>query len=266
VTPLAHPLAVPLQAHSVLSPRLVYAHVAPLSGADDDPDAIYFPLPDSEPGEGRVTFESLDAVRVCRGEHMPYPYAVPFAGGDWVYEISDSSWLLERHTYEFEHYKTPLIGSYRHYLFSFHDEYIEAIAEGIWLDRPEPASCPVPAPDHPLARLDRHPPREIQQSASGIVWELRCSPRDDAALLEGSKLCSQRLYQFNLVFDGQSRESASVWLRTVDGRTTSRMDRTWAGAVGSRDGLAALEDFLVCWEGHVATVAARRRAMGKPVG
>jgi len=79
------------------------------------------------------------------------------------------------------------------------------------------------------------------------------------------KLCSQRLYQFNLVLDGQSRESASVWLRTVDGRTTTRMERPWVGAVRSRDGLAAPEDFLVGWEEHVASVAARLRAMGKPM-
>jgi len=262
MTPLAHPLAVPLQADSVLSPRLSYRHAAPFTGTDG-PDAVYFPLPHPETGQGRVTFEGLDAVRAGRGEYMPYACAVPYTRGDWVYEISDSPWLLERHTYEFEHYQTPLIGSYHHYLFRFHDECVEVIAQGIWFDVPDPARPSALPVDHPLANLSAHAPQETRQSPSGIVWETRRSPKADATLIEDSELCSQRLYQFNLVLDGQSRESASVWLRTVDGRTTTRMERPWVGAVRSRDGLAAPEDFLAGWEEHVASVAARRRAMGK---
>ena len=94
----------------MFSPRLTYGHVTPFTGVDD-PDALYFPLPYPEASEGRVAFEGLDAVRACRGEHMPYAYAVPFIfnSGDWVYEISDSPWLLERHAYESEHYETPLV-------------------------------------------------------------------------------------------------------------------------------------------------------------
>ena len=253
-----------MQADSVLSPRLIYRHVAPFTGTDE-PDALYFPLPHPETGEGRVTFEGLDAVRACRGEHLPYARAVPYARGEWVCEISDSPWLLERHTYESEHYRTPLVGSYRHYLFEFHDLYIEAIAQGIWFDLPDPA-CPSVLPqDHPLADLDRHSPLEIRQSPSGIVWEIRRNPKDEATLIEDSKLCSQRLYQFNLVLDGRSRESASVWLRTIEGHTTTRMERPWVGGVGSRVGLATPEDFLIGWEEHVAAVAARRRTMGKPM-
>jgi hypothetical protein len=83
--------------------------------------------------------------------------------------------------------------------------------------------------------------------------------------IEHSKLCSQRLYQFNLVLDGTSRESASVWLRTVDGRTECRMTRAWAGEVANHEGLASAEDFFGPWEQHVGEVAARRRAMNKPI-
>ena len=224
MSPLAHPLAVPLRADSVLSPRLVYGHVSPLAAdGDRSCDALYFPLPHGEgPGEGRVTFEGLDAVRACRGEHMPYELAVPFTRGDWVYVISDSPWLSERHAYESRHYETPLIGSYRHYLFVFHDEFVEAIAQGLWFDRPDPADPQSLPPDHPMARLDGLVPAELRTSPSGIAWELRCNPKSNSAIAQDSELCSQRLFQFNLVLDGRSSESASVWLRTIDGHTVSQ--------------------------------------------
>jgi hypothetical protein len=265
VTPIAHVLAVPMQADSVLSPRLVYTHVAPFTHGAGETDALYFPLRHPETGEGRVTFEGLDSVRACRGEQLAYTRAASFERGDWAYEISNSPWLLERDAYETEHYQTPLVGSYRHDLFSFHDEYIEVIARGIWFDRPDPENPSALSVDHPLADLDRHAPQETRQSPSGIAWETRRNPKSESTLIEASKLCSQRLYQFNLILDGRSRESASVWLRTVDGRTTSFMERPWAGGIGSRDGLASPGDFLDDWEDHVAAVAARRQAMGKPM-
>lgn len=265
--PLAHPLAVPLQADEVLSPRLVYVHASPLRPDPDwGCDALYFRLPDRDAAlEGRVTFEGLDAVRVCRGEHRPFEPAEQHQQGDWVHEISDSPWLSERHAYEVAHYRTPLIGRYHHYLFTFHDQFVEAIAEGIWLDKPDPLRPRDVPLDHPLAYLDETAAPEPRTSPTGLRWELRRSPKPDSVLMGGSELCSQRLYQFNLVLDAESSESASVWLRTVDGQTTSYLKRSWVGTVASRAGLAQPEDFFDVWEQHVAEVAHRRRVMGKPL-
>ena len=52
---------------------------------------------------------------------------------------------------------------------------------------------------------------------------------------------------------------------TFEGRTTSQMGGPEAAGAASRDGHASPEDFLVSWEEHLAAVAARRRAMGKPM-
>lgn len=63
--------------------------------------------------------------------------------------------LEERHSYEMRYYATPLLDTHRHYLFRFHDEFVEAIAEGIWLDqadRSDPFASPI---SHPLAFFDR---------------------------------------------------------------------------------------------------------------
>jgi hypothetical protein len=55
-----------------------------------------------------------------------------------VFTVADSPWLAERHDYEMQRYSTPLLETYLHYVFQFHDEFVEAIAEGIWLDATDP--------------------------------------------------------------------------------------------------------------------------------
>jgi hypothetical protein len=134
--PFAYPVEVPLTADSVGPPRLVYGGLDLFSadGRDQAYTAVYFEVAASG-GLGRVTFEGLDAIRASRGEHLPFDNDhARFRHGDWVYTVDRSPWLRERHDYETRHYATPLLETHRHYLFVFHDEFVEAIAAGIWLD------------------------------------------------------------------------------------------------------------------------------------
>lgn len=149
--------------------------------------------------------------------------------------------MAERHDYEFAHYQTPLLGSYQHYLFSFHDEFVEAIAQGIWLDQPEHPTAP--PTDHPLAEFPQSVAAESYLSRSGRRWELRRTMRDAQDLLLASNLCSQRLYQFNIVLEDRSSPGAGVFLRTRQGVTRTRMARDWVGVVAERDSLADVTDF-----------------------
>jgi hypothetical protein len=258
----AQALTVPLAADSVAPPRLVYGSLetALASGRDEAYPAVYFEI--SGGSLGRVTFEGLDAVKAARGELLPYDTATPRMPGDWVFTVAESPWLTERHHYEMQLYSTPLLGTYLHYVFQFHDEFVEAIAQGIWLDAVDP-SRPFDRPaQHPLAPLPDSLPAETHVSPSGIEWELRRSPRTDSDLTNGSHLCSQRVWQFNLILDGRSSEGASIWLRTRNGQTTSRCTRPWpSGELGSRAGLAQPNDFAEAWEECLAAIAERRRAM-----
>jgi hypothetical protein len=154
-----------------------------------------------------------------------------------VFTVDESPWLAERHRYEMQRYSTPLLETHQHYTFQFHDEFAEAIAEGIWLDIADPARPYGRPARHPLAELDPGLPCERFRSASGIEWELRRAPGSDAELVHDSHLCSQRLCQLNLVLDGRSREGASIWLRTRNGHTISRFTRPWpAGELGPARG------------------------------
>lgn len=261
----ARALDVPLAADGVAPPRLVYGGLDPASetGRDDSYTAVYFAVAGGG-SLGRVTFEGLDAVRAARGETLPYHSTPPRAAGDWVFTVDESPWLAERDHYEIQRYSTPLLETHQHYVFQFHDEFAEAIAEGIWLDIADPGR-PYDRPSgHPLAELDPSLSCERFGSASGIEWELRRVPRSDAELVRDSRLCSQRLYQLNLVLDGRSREGASIWLRTRNSHTISRFMRPWpAGALARREGIAHPDDFAESWEAYLADVAERRWKMGR---
>ncbi|GIH14958.1 hypothetical protein [Rugosimonospora africana] len=263
--PFASRLEVPLTADRIASPRLMYGALDLLSagGRGQAYTAVYFEDAASD-ALGRVTFEGLDAVRASRGEYLPVDYAdADYRSGDWVYVVGGSPWLRERHDYETRHYATPLVETHRHYVFVFHDEFIEAIAKGIWLDvadRADPCGPPI---GHPLSSFPTDVPCDRFTSAGGLEWELRRSPRAEGDLIRDSRLCSQRVFQFNLVLDGESRESASIWIRTVDGVLVSRISRLFVGEFGRMEGFAQPEDFFPQWETHLDEVARRRRDLGK---
>jgi hypothetical protein len=258
-------LAVPLAADSVASPRLVYGglDLSSPDRADQAYTALYFEVEGSS-DLGRVTFEGLDAVRGSRGEHLPFDAnVVRFTSGDWVFVVAGSAWLRERHDYETRHYATPLLDTHRHYLFAFHDEFVEAIAAGIWLDLADRANPFAPPVSHPLQPFDVDMPCERFTSVDGLEWELRRSPGPDTDLIRDSRYCSQRLFQFNLLLDGGNREAASVWIRTIDDVLVSRMSRPWVGDFGHMEGFAQPEDFSQQWKAYLGEVAQRRRGMGK---
>ncbi|MEU2495118.1 hypothetical protein [Streptomyces sp. NPDC007883] len=147
-------LETPFSPNYVAAPLVVYGRLPLTSdewGRDDDENwdgddddggwvtGIYFDtaecLEPGGPGDlGRLTFERLDAIKVTSGEYLPYERE-PSETGRWAYVMSESPWLDERHQYDLHHYGRSLRDTYRHYVFVFHDEFIEAIGEGIRLDR-----------------------------------------------------------------------------------------------------------------------------------
>jgi len=215
-------------------------------------------------GWGRVTFESLDSIRCCQGEFTPYKVdrtADQYQG--WVYEIRPSRWLNERHQYENGCYDKPLLGDYFHYLFRFHDEFVEAIAAGIWLEKVGAELSDEISADHPLNDLPVSLPAN-----SFVHHQLRCevriNPRPVAEIVEASKLCSQKLFQFYWTIDGQYHPSYAALLRTVRGRPITRMGMNWTHSVGTEiHGVATVDDLMPTWEQYVRKIAERRREMGK---
>lgn len=252
---------VPLQTDSVAPYRLVSGGLGVVGGSEASSavdSALFFEIAESK-ALGRVTFEGLDSIRASRGEVLPYEFGSDFSS--WVYIVQDSRWLAERHAYEWTHYETPMLTSYQHYVFVFHDDFVEALAAGIWID--EPPSDPLqPGPDHPLAGLADSLTYEVGSTA-GLQWELARTNRREANLLQDAQLCSQPLFSFALVLDGTRSAPATAWLRVRDGVATSVLAHAWSTNLASLRGVAAPRDFLSEWELYCGQVADRRRAMRK---
>ena len=261
-TSRAVPMTVPLKADAVAPCRLTFGYLA-VEGAEEEAkspadNALFFET--TEDTLGRVTFEGLDAVRASRDEVAPYDDAHDFSS--WVYNVLDSTWLAERHAYEWSNYETPLLETHQHYLFRFHDEFVEAIAQGIWVDTVSPSDPFAVGTEHPGSTLALINVVD-QGEAHGLAWQVRSTDVGQQTLLANSALCSQRPFELSLQLDGKDSVCASALVRTRDGRTRTHLTRLWAGVVASMRGVAKPPDFAKEWDEYCRGGAERRREMGK---
>jgi hypothetical protein len=258
----AYPLEVPLVADSVDSPVVQYG--GPVT-------AIQFPTNDGR--WGRVTFERLDSLRVSRGEHDPYPHAPEDTSEyHWVTTISNSAWLRERYEYEKRHYGTSynfngnvdeMLDEFSHYVFYFHDEFVEAIAAGIWFevddtmfgDRDLDVS-------HPLRGLAHLEIAERFES-SGITCFVRKNPLLADEIERAAKLCSQTIIEVRAEKGGQSRPDWFLTHRVKNGIGKSYLRSYFGNSVETYSGIPSLSEIRPRIDVWLSEVRERRRQMGK---
>jgi hypothetical protein len=259
---LAHCLEVPLVADSVDSPIVQYG---------GSMTAIQFTTNDGR--WGRVTFERLDSLRVSRGEHEPFPYAPESPDGyHWVTTISNSAWLRERYEYERRHYRTSynfngnvdeMLDEFSHYVFGFHDEFVEAIAAGIWfevddamfggrdLDLSHPLRC--------LALLETAERFE----SSGITCFVRKNPLSIDEIERGAKLCSQTILEVRADSDGGPSPNWLLTRRVKNGVGKSYLRNYFGNPVETYSGIPSLSEIRPQIDQWLSEVCERRRQMGK---
>lgn len=236
----AHGLAVPLQADSVDSPIVQYGGAM---------TAVHFTTKDGR--WGRITFERLDSIKVSRGERRPFP-PTPNEPDKfhWVTTISNSNWLRERYEYEKLHYGKAynfggdvdeMLDEFCHYVFSFHDEFVEAIAAGIWF---ESADTMLGERDldstHPLNGLANVEPSECFE-ASGIVCCVRRNPLSFDEIERAARLCSQVILEVGEPND-RCRANWSLTYRVVNGVGRSFLRSYFGNAVETYTGIPSLAD------------------------
>lgn len=250
-------MPIPYKPDSVLSPRVV---------CGDSPIGIYYLTHDDE--HVRVTFEGLDAVRVARGEYLPYPQPVDDDKWYSLWTIENSRWLRERHSYEANYYRDcyefggdvdEMLTDFDHYLLTFHDEFVEVIASGIWFEKAGEAfaSDDLP-PGHPS--LDLPESATVRRfTAAGITCQIRANQRPLDEILSDSRYCSQPLYHFALELDGSASVNRRFDVRTRRGETRC-YGRNWCGTITERAaGLPTLDEAQALVEPYVREVSQRRR-------
>ena len=210
------------------------------------------------------------AVNHCRGEYLSYPSDDSVEHGfHSCFVIEDSRWLIERHAYEAEYYREAyefgnnvddMLTDFSHYLFRFHDDFIEAIAEGIWFEHSEePFLSSTP-------RQSDHPALDFPESAvcerfevDGIVCQIRKNPLPIHELLERSRYCSQSLFHVALELDGKPTVNHRMTLRRRD----ENPECIWSDFFGRREakikGIATQDQVKELVIPYVQQVADRRR-------
>jgi hypothetical protein len=256
---LARGIPVPYEWDRVLGPELVYG---------EGPTALYCLTEEDE--HVRITFERLDAIRACRGEYLPYE-------DDWTGErypqlfiVENSRWLRERYEYEARHYRdcyefggdvNEMLTDYDHYLFRFHDEFIEAVAAGLWFEKQanrfDGNTLP---PDHPSQDLPSSATTD-QFAVDDIICQIRTNSKPIEEIVQAAFYCSQPLYHFAMELDGSAKVSYRLDLRARGGITQSRLQGSMGTPLSTVPGRATLEQARELVEPLVRQVSERRRQM-----
>jgi len=259
---IAHGLKVPLTADSVDSPIVQYGGAM---------TAIHFTTDDGR--WGRITFEGLDSIKVSRGEYAPFPSEPEKEHSfHWVTTISNSMWLQERYEYEKRYYGSAynfggnvdeMMTDYSHYVFSFHDQFVEALAAGIWFESDDTMlGDRDPASDHPLRGLKHIEPSERFEEA-GITCQVRRNPLSDDELKIHARLCSQTLLEVAAELDGRAGTDWSVTLRNRDGSCKVDLRSYFGNRVVTYSDIPKLALIRPTIDQWLREVRERRRKMGK---
>ncbi len=224
-------------------------------------------------GWARVVFDRWDSLRVSRGEYPPYAAAdVENDRHSSISIVRPSTWLRERYEYERRHYGEAyaftgqvdeMLREFEHYLFSFHDQFVEVVAGGVHFDLSD-------AP-HDRALYQRPGWADLPESCvahrwqcSAITCQIRLDSRPRDAIIAASRFCDQSIVQVALELDGRASVSQRLSVRTRDGETKSRWREYFGRVSHTFDGVPSLEELRPLIEEHAAMVRARRTGMGKP--
>ena len=258
---IAKGIIIPVVADFVLSPDIFYG---------DELTGIYFQTECEQ--YGRVTFENLDALKVCRGENLPFTdnwqegQAYP-----WVYKIENSKWLKERFDYENENYGSAyefggnaneMLTDFSHYVFKFHDQFVEVIARGFWFEQDKTSLFKRELQvGHPFLNL---PDSNIEKFVShNLTCQVRTNPTVQGKLVSDAKFCSQKLLEFALELDGNASVDRSLILSYRNGELISSLRGCFGKEIIKFNGVAKLIDVKPYIEKYIGEVYEGRKAMGK---
>ena len=156
-----------------------------------------------------------------------------------------------------------MLEEYSHYVFSFHDQFVEAIAAGIWFEvddvmlgeRDLDAS-------HPLNGL-AHVGAVEHFESSGIRCFVRRNPMPNDQLERAAALCSQTVLEVGAERGGSSSPSWFLTRRVRNGAGKSYLRGYFGNAVETFAEIPSLETIRPHIDQWLAEVRERRRKMGR---
>ncbi|MCR9016018.1 hypothetical protein [Aquiflexum gelatinilyticum] len=258
---LAKGIIIPVVADFVLSPDVLYS---------EELTGIYFQTGDGQ--FGRITFENLDALKISRGENLPF--TENWEEGQeypWVYKIENSKWLKERFDYENENYGrsyefgsnvNEMLTDFSHFVFKFHDQFLEVIERGFWFEKDKTSLFKRELQvGHPFLNL---PDTNTEKFVShNLTCQVRTNSSPLNKLVSDAKFCSQKLIEFALELDGIASVDNSLILSYRNGKLISILKGFFGKQILEFDGIAKLTDAKPYIEKYIGEVYERRKSIAK---
>jgi len=254
---LAKGIIIPVLADDVFSPDVYYGEK--LTG-------IYFQTQDDE--WGRITFYNLDAIKICRGENLPYEDDWK-AGQEitWVYKVENSKWIKERFKYENENYGSSyefggnvneMLTDFSHYVFKFHDQFVEVIANGFWFEKDSSSLFKKELKDgHPFLPL---PEINIKTFESYCIkYKAVFNPLGIDILIRDTKYCPQKLIEFAVEFEGKYSVSQTLIIMQRQGKLISILRQFIGRSLFEKEGVATFDEIKPVVDKYIGEVAERRK-------
>jgi hypothetical protein len=259
---LAKYFPAPVDADYVLSPVVRYG---------DPFTAIDFVTSDDQ--FGRITFENLDSIKMSRGEELPFDddWSRDKDYACWSAKVENSRWQIERYEYEKRVYGASyefggnvedMLTDFSHYVFRFHDQFVEAIARGIWFEKSSTTLTDKPLQDgHPFLPLPETHVEKI--NAHHLSMRVRLNPKPIQDLIRGAAFCSQKLMEFVLEVENSRTVNHTLVLAYRNGKLISCFRGYFGREEKTFDHIATLSDVEPLIKTTMSEVAERRKKMGK---
>lgn len=254
-------LIIPILADYVLSPEVFYG---------GDLTGIYFQTEDNQ--FGRITFDKLDAIKVCRGENLPF--TDDWKTGQkfsWVYKIENSKWLEERFNYENKNYGNSyefgrnineMLTDFSHYLFQFHDQFIEVISRGFWFEKAGNSLFKIELQkDHPFLPLEEIEVKQFE--ILGIKYKAIFNPIPVDELMQNSQYCQQKIVEIAIEFEEEYLIIQTLVIMQRQGKLVSVLSPLFGKTTFEKNGLATFDDIKPIIDKEVTEIAERKKQMRK---
>ncbi len=265
----AKKIIIPVTADEVLSPQVFYGEEI-LDGIKCT--GIYFVTNDTQ--YGRISFDKLDSLKVSRGEYLPYEDDVDISSEEpypWVFKVEKSNWLKQRFDYENSNYGkryefgrnvNEMLTDFNHYIFRFHDEFIEVIARGFWYEKNIDSLLDKELPlGHPLVDLSEDNMDKFVTNC--ITCQVRKNPKTNEEIIKDAKLCPQKIMQFALEFDDKATVSMTLTALYRKDKLISVLNPIFGDEIMQFDGFASFDEVKPYIDEYMKEVCARRKKSGK---
>ncbi len=145
-----------------------------------------------------------------------------------------------------------------HYLFSFHDEFIEVIAKGFWFEKDANTLFKRELTDgHPFLPLPQTIVKILE--VEGIKYKVIFNPTSIDEIIQNIRFCQQTLIEFAIEFEEKFSINMSLMLMQRQGKLISVLRQFFGTTEFEKEGIATFEDVRPFIEKHIKEIVERRR-------